>query len=83
MSATSRQRIAAASLSDLEALLRDARQTAKQISDEIAALHIAGRGNDPVLDKLVADLGIAQARINRLEGLTSAAENDLDAEQWL
>jgi hypothetical protein len=83
MSATSRHRIAGASLHDLEASLRDARETARQLSDEIAALHANGRGTDPLLDQLVIDHQTVMTRIKRLDGLISAAENDLDAEQWL
>lgn len=83
MSATSRHRIAGMSLHDLNVAERDARQTAQQLVIEIADLHVNGRGNDPLCVKLMADLALVHARIKRLEGLTSAAENDLDAEQWL
>ena len=83
MSATDDRMIARLSIDALYSAERDARETAQQLSDEIADMHTDGRGNDPLCDKLTADLALVQARIKRIEGLGSAAENDLDGGQWL
>lgn len=82
-SATDQRRVARLTIDDLYDAERDARHTADQLVVEIAELHVNGRGNDPLCTKLMADLAVVHARIKRLEGMTSAAENDLDAEQWL
>lgn len=82
-SATDQRRVARLTIDDLYQAEQDARDTAQQISDEIAALHNAGRGSDPLCAKLVCDLSLVMQRIGRLESLVSAAENDADGGQWL
>ena len=81
-SATDQRRVARLTIDDLYQAEQDARDTAQQISDEIARLHCDGLGNDPRCDKLLADHRVAMAQVARLERQIGSAENAMDGGQW-